>query len=185
MPGLIDRILNMGSERPELVKEYQGAIIGGERVTMAPKDLASVITILRPRGIASCLSLEGISSAGAAFLCAELGASYTENTEKKEKEFRKAMRSDQKAYDLITLDPRGLPLGGDELWKYIEGGGPQRRAKFGVGAPTDYGTRKFTPNACIIVNRSGEDGAALWFRLRARYSRIYQSAYMGVVHVRP
>ena len=183
MSGLIERIIEMGSERPELVKAYQGAPVGGQRVTIAPKDLASIITLLRPRRPNSCLAIEGESMAAARFLAGELGVSLAVVNDETERDLRKTLRGLPKPFDLVTIDPRGLPLSADEIWRYLEGGKEERKAEFGAGAPKDYGIHKLAPGACVVVNRSGEAGAALWFRLRARYGKLFQGQFVGVVHV--
>jgi hypothetical protein len=184
MPGLIERIIEQGSERPELVNGIQGAEVGGQRITFSPKDLASVITVLRPREIKTMLAIEGESLGSANFIAKELGVkAIVVVNDKVERELKKTLRNIPHKFDLITIDSRNLPLDADEIWQFIKGGKEEQTPKFGGGAAKDYGTPKIKDGSCVIVNRHGQDSAAFWFRLRARHAQIFQSLNVGVVHV--
>jgi hypothetical protein len=185
MPGLIEQVLGLGLERKELIKDYPKAMIGGERIPYPPKDMASLVTILKGHNVQSYLALEVTTDGGAKFLEAHLHIPKVLRLEEKETEIslRKMLRTMAAPVDLVSIDGRGLPLDPETIWKYIQGGRDEYAREFGKGAPIDYGIAKLKPGACVIVNLADPASREIWYKIRARYSQSYQSPFVGMIHV--
>lgn len=186
MPGLIEQVLGLGLERKELIKDHPKATIGGARIPYPPKDMASLITILKGRSVKSYLALETTTDGGINFLAAHLHIPNVVRIEAKassEKELRKMLRTTPETFDLISIDARGLALDAETLWRYVQGGRDDYTREFGKGAPIDYGTRLIRPGGSVIVNLADDAARTLWYRIRSLNSQSYQSPFVGMAHV--
>lgn len=207
MPGLIDQVIQLGMERPELIKDHPHAMVGGARIPYPPRDLASMVTILKGRNVRSYLAVEAFTQGGVSFLeehlhvpriyridgfdgyprleAGVIGEDMEQKPLKKdpEKNLRKILRTLPEAMDLISIDGRGLPLDAETIWRYMEGGRDDYAREFGKGAPPDYGLAKVKPGTTILVNLADAGAKALWFKLRTRHSLSYQSPFVGMVYV--
>ncbi len=186
MPGLIEQVLGLGLERKELIKDHPKAMIGGARIPYPPKDMASLVTILKGRNVKDYLALEATTEGGIQFLEAHLHIPNVVRIEAKassEKDLRKTLRAMPATFDLISIDTRGMPLDAETLWQYIQGGRQDYTREFGKGAPVDYGNRKIRPGGSIIVNLADEAARSLWYKIRSLNSQSYQSPFVGMAHV--
>lgn len=178
--GLIETIALAGVERPELATTNPRIQVGGARIPYTPRDLASIIVLLRAREPKSYLALEGASAGGFGFITQSLNIPLTVASRPDEnlKPFFKGIKQ---GFDLISIDARGLTMDADTLWKYIVGGKEPWVKEFGKGAPTDFGIHKIKPGASIIVHFADPACKALWFKIRTRYNKTYQSDFVGMV----
>ncbi len=174
----------MGVERQELCARMPRAHVGGRMIPYSPQDLASILTQLRNIPPKSYLALECTTQGGIKFLTEMLDIQDVYQPSGDEKKIRSALRSMKHPVDLISIDLRGYPLDAETVWKYILGGKEEPAKEFGKGAPTDYGVCKLKKAGFILLNRSGKEGFEMWFRMRDRYTRMYQSALVGMVNVR-
>lgn len=183
MPGLIEQILKLGAERPELVKDHHGAPVGGARVPFPPKDMASVVSVLKGISIKHYLALEVETQGAVDVLSANLHPEkILRVTDLEEKQLRRLLRLTP-AVDLISLDGRGLPLDAETVWRYIEGGKDAPKPTFGQGAPTDYGAPLLRPGGALVVNLADPGAREVWFKARVRHNKMFQSPFVGVVRV--
>lgn len=185
MPGLIEQVLKLGLERKELIKDFPAAVIGGARIPYPPKDMASLVTILKPRNVQTYLAIEATTDGGIKFLEGHLHIPKVIRIREDEegKGLRKFLRTMAAPVDLISIDTRGLALDGETIWKYIVGGRDGYVREFGKGAPIDYGIPKLKPGASIIVNLVDPGARQVWFSARGRFSQSYQSPFVGMAHV--
>lgn len=189
-PGLIERIADLGLERDELARNPNGggigvAPVGGARVPYSPWDLAAVISIIRGLPAKLGLSLEGISTAGSAFLRQEVGMQSltTIPAETPEKDLRRILRTMAGQFDFVAMDARGLSLPAEEIWKYLEGGKEARPAAFGAGMPRDYGQRNIKAGTFALFNLVDPGTKAVYHRLRSLHGHAYQSIHTGLVRL--
>lgn len=184
MPGLIEQVLSLGLERSELCKDHPGAEVGGWKIPFPPKDMASIVTILKGSRVNTCLVLGDKSAGAVRFLEAHLHIPEIIRPDKTDaKGLRKLLRTLTDPVDLIVLDGRDLPLDADTLWRYIEGGREDYPREFGKGAPLDYGVPKLRMGASIVVNLADPGCRQIWYRVRARHHQSYQSPFVGVARV--
>lgn len=185
MAGLIEQVLKLGCERKELLKDHPKALIGGANIPYPPKDMASLVTILKGRSVQTFLALEVQTAGAVQFLEAHLHIPRVMGLEEPvtEKGLRKMLRTLSEPVDLLSLDGRGLPLDAETIWKYIQGGRDEYTREFGKGAPIDYGIPKVKKGGAIIVNLADPGARAIWYKIRARHSQTFQSAFVGMVHV--
>jgi hypothetical protein len=183
MPGLIEQVLQLGLERKELLKDHPKAMIGGANIPYPPKDMASLVTILKGRTVKSYLALEAQTDGAVKFLEAHLQIPRVIRAETTEKALRKSLRSMAEPVDLISIDGRGLPIDPATALRYIQGGRNDNPREFGVGTPTDYGISKIRPGGSIIVNLADPAALEVWHQIRSRYARSYQSPFVGMVYV--
>lgn len=184
--GLIDRICDLGVERAELCREAPRAVVGGHRIPYRPVDLAAIITLLNVRKPKHYLALETHGRGGIEFIGATIGGLYLsliKEENKREADLRTHLRKMDDAFDVVTLDGRGLTLDAETLWRYLEGGKEPPVREFGKGAQMDYGRCKLKPSCVIILNLADPATKLLYFRLRMRYTRMYSSSFVGVVHI--
>ena len=182
--GMIERICDMGLERQELCDKLARAHVGGMMIPYSPRDLAAILTQLRNKPPTSYLALESTTQGGIKFLQEMLDIPEVYQPAGDEKKVRSALRSMKQPVDLISIDLRGYPLDAETVWKYILGGKEEPAKEFGKGAPTDYGICKLKVGGFILLNRADKGAFEMWFRLRDRYTRMYQSALVGMVNVR-
>jgi hypothetical protein len=184
MPGLIEQVLGLGLERKELIKDHPKALVGGHRIPYPPRDMASLVTILKGRNVQTYLALEATTPGGIDFLEAHLHIPTIIRLEEKEtdKSMRKLLRTMNTPVDLISIDGRGLPLDADTIWKYIQGGRDEYTREFGKGAPVDYGIPKLRPGGCVLVNLADPGSREVWYKIRSRHSQCYQSPFVGMAH---
>lgn len=180
--GLIEKIRRAGVADAALVKGDPKALVGGAGIAYAPKDLASVISLVRYHGVKSYLPLEA-SKASSAFIWEEAKLDKILYLDMRDKKVLKVGLRDPETlgFDCVSLDSRDMPLDIDTLWKYVEGG--KEAAKFGAGPGTNYGPRKLAPGALVIVNLCDTTARPLWHSLRHRYGAVYQSPLVGVCKV--
>lgn len=184
---MIEQIVGLGLERREVAKDFPAAQIGGARVPYPPKDLASIVSLLTPFKPMSYLALEVSSMGGVKFITEKLDIPKVleiTQTNRTKTGLRKFLRTLDEPVDLVSIDGRGIALDAETLWKYLEGGGKSLpEAEFGKGAPPDFGPPKLRPRACLIFNLADNVTRTLWYRMRARYSPMYQSPFTGMCHV--
>ena len=179
--GMVQEIADLGVERIELAKSAGNAQIGGANIPYEPKELASMVTLLRGYAPKRYLAIEGMSEGGWRFIGSAVAIPYVKPIGPKEPDIRKALRDKQmQPFDLISIDARGLSLSAEEIWKYIQGG-KEVMVEFGKGAPTDYGPKKFKPGSIVIFNLSDPATKALYFQVRSMDNKLHQSKYAGMV----
>jgi hypothetical protein len=113
--GMIQEIADLGLEREDLSKALgASAHIGGARIPYEPKELAGLVTTIRNHSPQRYLAIEGMSDGGWKYISQAAAIPYVTpvNPRDGEKEIRRMLRQSEKAlpYDLISIDPRGLPL---------------------------------------------------------------------------
>lgn len=184
--GLIDRIGEAGLEHSGLAKDAPRARIGGARIPYRPQDLAAIITLLNQRNPVNYLALEVEAKGGLEFIGQNMGGLYLHTIiehNKDEKTLRQHLRKLDAKFDVITIDGRGLSLPAQALWKYLEGGKEAQPREFGKGAPSDFGPPKMKPGCVLVLNLADSDTKTLYYTLRQRYTPMYSSQFVGVVHI--
>jgi len=184
--GLINQIAAAGIESKELAVNAPQALIGGARIPYQPKDLASIITILRTYQAKTYLALEAQGRGGFEFMAASIGGLVLKTIiaeNDSAHSLRTYLRNLDDKFDAVTVDGRGVKLAPDQLWKYLQGGKGEPTRKFGAGAPTQYGSCKLKPHSIIILNLLDPETKELFFQLRARHQPVFSSPFVGVVRL--
>ncbi len=183
MSGLIQDIAGRGVERDELARSFGNAQVGGERIPYEPKELASMVTILRGYQPKRYLPVEGVSTGGWRYIKEAVGIPEVDPVLPSQTlpAFCKDLRQPIKAaYDLISIDARGLPITAEQVWKFILGG-KETVSEFGKGAPRDYGPAKIKSGTMVIFNLADPDTKDLYFKVRTLDNKLHQSLYAGMI----
>lgn len=177
--GMVQDIAMAGLERGDLAKAFGQALIGGRRIPYEPKELAGMITLIRLHSPQRYLAIEGETDGGWKYIGEACAIPYVKPVGAEET--RKQLRDKEiGAFDLISIDPRGLPISAAEVWKYLEGGKEQRH-EFGRGAPVDYGPKKLKAGTLIIFNLTDPAAKDLYFQKRTLDNKMHQSTYAGMI----
>jgi hypothetical protein len=177
--GMVQEIAASGLERDELAKAFGGALIGGQRIPYEPKELAGIITLLRAYNPQRYLAIEGMTDGGWKYIGKACAIPHVQPVGKEDT--RKQLRDkDIKPFDLVSIDPRGLPVTASEVWKYLQGGKEQRH-EFGRGAPVDYGPAKIKAGTILIFNLTDPETKALYFDKRTLDNKLHQSTFAGMI----
>ena len=190
MPGLIDQAIEAGIESPNLLKQYRPMVsmlkqqgrLGNANIQYHPKDIASVCTLIKQCSVQSYLALDSSKTGGHKFIADKCNIQImdhmdVQNDLTKEKAFLKQV---SRHYDLISIDTREYKLSPSKIWEYIEGGLEEKEG-FGKGAPTNFGIKKIAPKGLVLINFTKEEDKKLFFFLRKRYNKAYQSQFCGLV----
>lgn len=177
--GMVQEIAGMGLERDELARTFGSALIGGQRIPYEPKELAGIITTIRPYNPQRYLAIEGETAGGWKYIGQACAIPHVKPVTGEDT--RKQLRDkDIGAFDLISIDARGLPIDAQEVWKYLQGGKEQMR-EFGRGAPVDYGPKKLKAGTLIIFNLADPATKDLYFQVRTLDNKLHQSTYAGMI----
>lgn len=190
MAGMIEEAIRAGIESPELLKQYrpmvsqfkQQGIPMDANIQYHPKDIAAVITLIKQCAVQSYLAIDSSQTGGHKFIekygrITELKHLDDPGEKTREKNF---FRQIIKPYDLISIDTREMKLTPQEVWNWIEGGKEEKEG-FGKGAPTNFGIKKINPKGLVLINFTKADDKKLYFKLRQRYNKAYQSKYCGLI----
>ena len=184
--GMVNAIAQLGLERDELGRTYGTANIGGYNIPYEPKELAGMITMLRSFAPKRYLAIEGASHGGAEYiaLSVDIPSLATTSPKDSEADTRRMLKGtkDGGTYDLISIDPRGLPLSANEIWRYVTGWKDPVSA-FGKGAARDYGQKKTKPGTIVIFNLADAETKELYFKVRTLDNKLHQSTYAGMVRL--
>lgn len=184
MSGMNQEIASLGLERAELCHAVAESRVGGERIPYEPKELAGIVTTLRGYAPKRYLAIEGVSLGGADYITRSVGIPVMVAISPNDPmtDIKKALRDkDKEAYDLISIDARGLPLTAAEVWKYILGGKGEYAKEFGRGAPIDHGPKKWRPGTLVIFNLADPGTKDLYFSVRTMDNKMHQSKFAGMV----
>lgn len=183
--GLIDRISAAGVERAELAHNTK-AVVGGARIPYTPRDLASILTIISPLNPKRYLALEVAAKGGIEFIGRTVGGMYLhgiDNFNHTALALLKHLKKLRQAFDIITIDGRGLKLDAATLWLCMEGGKVPIISEVGRNAHADYGRAKMKTGTVIILNLAEPKTKELYYRLRNKLTPLYSSPFVGVVRV--
>lgn len=178
MSGMVHEIAAMGVESDELAKAFGQAHIGGARIPYEPKELAGMVTLIRPHNPQRYLAIEGKSDGGWKYIGQACAIPHVKPVDGSDT--RKQLREKDLPYDLVSIDPRGLPIDAETVWKYLLGGKEQLR-EFGRGAPTDFGSPKLRPGTLIIFNCIDPAAKDLYFKVRTMDNKRHQSSFAGMI----
>jgi hypothetical protein len=180
--GVIQDIASKGIEREELGRAIAGAMVGGEAIPYEPKELASIITLLRGYTPKKYLAIEGVSTGGWRYIkkALDIHEAVPILPSQAMQPFCKDLRAVAGPFDLISIDARGLPISAEEIWKFVLGG-KEKQEGFGKGAPRDYGLAKWKPGTLVIFNLSEAATKDLYFKLRTFDNKMHQSLYTGMI----